>query len=353
MRANGATINLVNCSDMAPHACEGLGYEEAEYFTQTSLGYMVDESGVLLGDREQNLCLLGNVKLEKTLVIPVGMSVNLCLNGFTLTSPNIVWGHEGKPDECCTAIQVMPGASLTICDCSATQSGRVTVNYNPTPMGWGALGASAVLNYGSFTLKSGTLVGTMALLNAGDTVIKDGSIVGLLVGVAQGVQVTEDIGTDRTPTFVMENGEVHSMGLGVVGVEGEIVMNKGEITAQIAGIGTGIDVENPEGNAILYLNSGVINVGRIEAKAYIAAGLPVNENGESELKVSSDMCVGVVVSTTLVLGGDVVINIEGPLAEVASTTAEILMADGAILKSNKDSVIENFARTNGSNAVII
>lgn len=343
LSANGASIGLVDCSDMSAHACEELEGVEAEYFMQSSLQYMVDGNGVLQGPSDQVLCLLGDVNLEKTLIIPSGMSVRLCLNGFTLKSPQIIWGQQDLQgnvviNECCTAVHIMEGASLTVCDCSQMQTGRITVNFNDMN-GLGSLVASAVTNEGEFTLESGSLIGVMALLNAGDIVVNDGSILGLLVGVAQAEEIIEGVGATSSSSFIMNGGEVHSAGIGVVGMTGDVVMNDGVITAQIAGLGTGLS-EEAVGDAVLYLNGGTINVGRVETKTYAKAGLPV-EDEDVDLGISADYCVGVIVSTVLVLGDDVTINIEGPLAEAADMTAEILMGDGAELKAAENATIEN------------
>lgn len=337
MRVNGASVQMVDCSDMSVHACAGLNGAEAEYLTNTSLSLMTDSNGMLYSDSDKVLCLLGNISLAKPLIIPEGISVKLCLNGFTLQSPPL--GYNG-PDDLTTAIYVMPGASLTVCDCSETQTGRIAVNFNSSgDSGWSGLFASAIMNYGSLEIKGGTLVGVMALINAGDAVMDGGNIVGVLGGIAQTTEVTDGIPLADEPSFVMNGGEVHSAGFGIVGVIGDVTVNDGEITAQIAGIGTSFEVDNPSGDAVLYLNGGVINVGKIDAKAYREAGLPVEDEGDTG--ISADQCVGVVVNTSLVLGGDVTINIEGPLAEEADVTAEIMAGNAAELKAADGVVIEN------------
>lgn len=341
MRANGAGVNLVACQGDASHNCQELNGETAEFFTQKSLSFKTDANGVLLGDSEQTLCLLGNVTLAKPLIIPTGMNVKLCLNGFTLKSPPMVSPDQttnGK-EECLTTIEIMPGASLTVCDCSESETGCIMVDFE-NMLGFGAIfSASAIYNEGSFTLNSGSLVGAAPLLNASQAVINDGKIIGLVFAVVQGYDIMGGMEIATYPSLVMNGGEIHSAALGIIADDGDIIINDGEINAQYVGVSTSINFEAPTGDSLLYLNGGVINVGQVEAKTYRTAGFPVEDG--SDLGVGSDICVGVVVCNALVLGDDVVINLEGPKAESANYIAEIFMADGAILMAGEDATIEN------------
>ena len=334
--AKGGVVNVVDCSTIGDHACEELDGRTAEYLTQSALDYLVDSNGVLKGEGVQTLCLLGNVKLNKTLVIPTGMDVTLCLNGFALTSPKIVWGQQDLKgevivNECCTAIQVQPGAKLTICDCSHGETGRVTVNFVDGMTGMGSLGASSVLNCGELVIKGGNLVGVMSVLNCGDLLVEGGSIVGLLVGVAQGEEVAEDFSVIVSdPTFEMNGGEIHSAAVGVVAENGDLVLNDGVIVAQAAGMASSFDIERPTGDCVIYLNGGEITVGKIEYSAYRAAGLPI-EDGE-DTGISSSVCIGIACNTTLFLGGDAVINMEGDIIDNVDYAASIMMGNDSSIE---------------------
>lgn len=343
MTANGATVRLIDCSNVGPHACEELDFEEAQFITKKNYTEWVDTStGVFAKEGDYTLCLLGNIKLDKTLIIPDGCNIKLCLNGFTITSPKIIWGQtdiiDGTENNvCCTAIQVMKGASLTVCDCSANQTGKIAVDMEDMK-GLGALLASAVQNLGSFTLKSGQLVGMAPLLNGGEATMDGGTVVGVLVGVAQAEEVLEGLQGVVTPSFTMNGGEIHSAALGVMGQSGDITVNDGEISAVMVGVGSSLDDSDEEG-ADIYLNGGTINAGALDAETYKQAGLPFED--EEDAGISSEQCVGVATGGTLVLGDDVTINVEGPAAEGADYTADILLGDGATMTKVEGVTLEN------------
>ena len=349
LTVNGGVVNLVDCSNIGKHSCEYLQGETAEYLTQNGLSALVNDSGVLKGSNKQTLCLLGNINLSKTLVIPTGKELTLCLNGFSLISPPIIWGQQGLGGEeiniCRTAITVMEGASLTICDCSAHQSGRVVVNFEEMN-GWGALAASAIINSGELNVKSGKLIGVMSVLNAGDVVMDGGEIVGLIAGITQSCDIIDEVGSNLDASFVLNGGEIHSAAAGVIAENGDVIVNGGLIVSQAVGIGSSFDLEKPSGTAVIYLNGGEITTGRVESSAYKEAGLPIDDGG---IGIESDYCVGVMSNTTIVFGGDVVINMEGDVVENADYTADILMsgqtnvilADGAQIENVYEIAVEN------------
>ena len=342
LTVNGGTVNLLDCSHIGKHSCEYLQGETAEYLTQSTLSEFTTYDGVLKGENEQVWCLLGNVTLSKTLVIPSGMDLTICLNGYTLTSPPIIWGQQGfggvENNICCTAIQVMPGASLTICDCSEKQTGKIVVDFN-NMQGWGALASSAIINCGELNILSGKLIGVMAVLNAGDIIMDDGEIVGLLAGVAQALEIIEDVTSTADTTFVINGGEIHSAAAGIIAQNGDVVVNGGQIVSQVVGIGSSFELDRPSGEAIIYLNGGEITTGRIELSAYLEAGLPVEE--DNGVDIDADLCVGVMSNTTIVFGGDVIINMEGPLVEGADYTASILMSGEASVKLAEGADVES------------
>ncbi|MBO5481395.1 MAG: hypothetical protein J6A63_09445 [Clostridia bacterium] len=344
MTANGATVRLIDCSNIGPHACEELDGETAEFLTKTNYSQWLDvNSGMIKEKGDYTFCLLGDVKLDKTIIIPEGCTVKLCLNGFTITSPQIIWGttdivNGTENNVCCTAIQVMKGASLTVCDCSANQTGKIAVDMD-NMQGLGALLASAVQNLGSFTLKSGQLVGMAPLLNGGEATMDGGTIVGVLAGVAQAEEVFEGMQGLENPTFTMNGGEVHSAALGVIGQSGDITVNDGEISAVMVGVGSNFDAGDAAPGADIYLNGGTINAGALDSETYKQAGLPLEDEDDSG--ISSEQCIGVATGSALVLGDDVTINVEGPGADGADYTADILLGDGATMTKAEGTTLEN------------
>ena len=117
------------------------------------------------------------------------------------------------------------------------------------------------------------------------------------------------------------------------------IMLRNQITAGMIGVGTSLDTSNVEQGSEIYLNGGAISVGSVDAESFQRAGFDIEEDGN--IGIDSDQCIGIVTGSSLVLGNDVEINVEGPMAEASDYTAEILLGDGATMTKTESAVLEN------------
>ena len=345
LRAGGAMVALMDCSETG-HDCAKLGDHEPEYAnTYLFKNYYQDSNGVFaLGPGEYYIYLYSNVNLSKTLIIPDGVKLHLCLNGFTLKSPRIITpsnNNEVLTDECYGAIEVQQGGSLTVYDCSDAGTGIIKINLDESMSGWGGLAAYAVCNSGTFVLDSGNLMGMMALLNSGEATLNGGNVVGILGAVAQSGELSESVGgTPATtePTLNMNGGEIASAAFGIIGASGSITVDGGSVNAGYVGIATSIDDSSAAEGADISLSGCEINVGTGYEENFAAVGYPLEDE---ELGISTDNAVGIIASGSLCVDDDVIINVDESRVEDVEKTGDIMLgenSDVTIQKVNGDVV---------------
>ena len=345
LRAGGALITLMDCSEVG-HDCSKIGEHEPQFAnTQLFKDYYQDSNGVFaLGPGEYYVYLYSNVNLSKTLVIPDGVTLHLCLNGFTLKSPVIVTptqNDEVLSNECYGAILVQEGGSLTVYDCSEGQTGLIKINNDETMTGWGALAAYAVCNSGTFVLDSGNLMGMMTVINSGDLTVNGGNVAGVLAGVAQAAELSETVGgtaSDAEPTLTMNGGEIAGAAFGVIGMGGDVNVEGGAINAGYVGIASGLEDSTAESGANISLSGCEINIGTGYEDNFAAVGYPLE--GE-DLGISTDSAVGVIASGSLSIDDDVVINVDETIVEDTVNSGDIMLgvnSDASIQQVNGEVV---------------
>lgn len=303
----GARITKLNClSDGELHVCEALGdglhaiglgevpktgdnviqevIQSGNGGTKTiitkvkdSFTPYVDGNGVFIGHgtAEQPeygtyaFSLREDISLAKTLVIPAGMDVHICLNGHTLLAPEIRLYKDSKRNITST-FTIQDGGSLTICDCSADGDGMILSNLSnfeaETEGGWDGLGAAiaiilthVVYNEGTVTVNGGNIVSIIGMMNQGDIIINGGSVSGALSSVILGVN--EQMGAVAEDCSLTLNGGAVAGGVaGVMGMHGEVTINDGVVQAYTKGIVLGQDLNGDpvEGETCLNVNGGSI-----------------------------------------------------------------------------------------------
>ena len=331
--SGGGRVILMDCADQDHNECSKIGCHEpipgnSILFKEE---YMTSEGVLDLAPGTYYMYLAGNTKLERQLIIPSGVDLHLCLNGFMLMSPLITdaeYATSTRP-ECHGTITVMPQASLTVYDCSATESGLIAVDLSDN-LGWGGLAAHAVENRGTFVLNSGTLFGMMTLINSGDATIEDGAVLGVLIGVVSGLVMDNNSMGETTGdcSITVSGGVVSATVGGVVGTEGVVTIDGGDVRAGYIGVGSGILDSKPaaDGGADIELYSGSVYVGVMDVEAFAKVGFVIDP--EDGMGVSTDEMFGVVCGARTVICEDFVIYVNEKAAEKVLRSGDIKLAAG-------------------------
>lgn len=360
LTSGGGNVEFVDCDDLSHDSCEKLGNVDMQpvnqnlmvNFYQNSKGYFQ------LGGGTYYLYLTSDIKLEKELIIPAGVEIYLCLNGYTLKSPKIVTekiniGGSSTPipeDEICNgAIFIEKGAKLVVYDCSPSGMGCIAPDLEEMN-GLGALAAYAVSNDGVFILDSGNLFGMAPLLNSGEAEINGGKVYGVLAAVIHGTAVTEDsgeTGENTAPNLVINDGEIVSVLIGIAGTDGEVTVNDGSIFAGVVGVGSnlGDDLNSNEGSDLV-LNGGSVNVGTINVENYLKfvdkVGNPltdeelekilndVEQTENGEIALGNEEIYGVIANQKLTISEDFEINVNEEAEAKAEKSADLVLGSNVV-----------------------
>lgn len=352
LTSNGGRVEFIDCDDLSHETCDKLGDNVAQPVNQNLMvNFYQDATGrFALGSGTYYIYLTSDINLNRTLVIPAGVELHICLNGYTITSPQIITSggtSYNEENECNGAVHVMPGAYLAVYDCSPSETGCITPQLE-NMNGWGALAAYAVCNEGVFVLDSGNLVGMVSFINSGDATINGGNIYGVLGAVAQGSEMSESVGGSgyvTEPSLLVNDGTITSVMIGVMGQDGEIVINQSEIEAGAVGVGSNFDGDVGVSGADLVLNGGSIKVGSLMVEDFIAvldmAGVymdpeeiesimgEVSETENGELVVESDELYGVITNSNITISEDVEITLHPGAVSYADKSADLMLGDGA------------------------
>ena len=149
-----------------------------------------------------NIYLTKDVTLNSTITVPAGKTLNLCLNGYTITRTHV----EGKTDERPFAVK----GTLTICDCDErTSTGTVTSAADVVS----ARGALADVPKGAkFVLYGGTLTGGTSTGNGGAVAVTGGGVFEMYGGVIENCKSAVDGGavSVTTGTLVLADGTIRN-----------------------------------------------------------------------------------------------------------------------------------------------
>lgn len=353
LTSNGGRVEFIDCDDLSHETCDKLGDNVAQPVNQNLMvNFYQDATGrFALGSGTYYIYLTSDIKLNRTLVIPAGVELHICLNGYTITSPQIITSggtSYNEENECNGAVRVMPGAYLAVYDCSPSETGCITPQLE-NMNGWGALVAYAVCNEGVFVLNSGNLLGMVSFINSGDATINGGNIYGVLGAVAQSSEMSESVGGSgyvTEPSLLVNDGTITSVMIGVMGQNGEIVINQSEIEAGAVGVGSNFDGDVGDvAGADLVLNGGSVKVGSVMIEDFIAvldmAGVNMDpediesimgeasETENGELIIESDELYGVITNSNITISEDVEITRHPGAVSYAEKSADLMLGDGA------------------------
>ena len=260
-------------------------------FTYDTFMSMVDKEGrVTLPAGSYYFYLENDFQITRNLVIPDGVDMHICLNGYNLIAPYI-WVDSrslgcGYPES--TSMQfamVEQGGVLNIHDCSEYMTGEISLKYfhkdedgdgiaevivsvSTNDSGLAGLGeqlgaalstfvANIVTNEGTVNIYGGNFNAMVGFINQGNGVINfyRGNLNTVWMGVLQATLSTDVYATSQY-VYIGEGATVNSGIAGVYGMSGDVVLDGGTINAGAVGIG----LASSSGEASLTLNSGNINV---------------------------------------------------------------------------------------------
>ena len=301
----------------------------------------VDADGVFIGDGTAKtkylFTLQSDVKLAKTLIIPDGMDVHICLNGYTLEGPRLIFYKE--KEDIVGIFEILYGGSLSIYDCSPDKTGSI-VNILKDSVaekgsgidlsGLGVIFAYSIMNAGSFTMNGGTMTSMIGIINGGDVTINDGALGGALMGIVQGSALEID-GTefeDSTPSVTMNGGSISSALVGVLADTGDVAINDGTIKTVQVGIGIGVDVNGDaveNSDASLVVNGGTIEYGEsvldVFADTGMFDGMDVDINAMQEEMEIKDV-YAIAVNGSVQVNGDLDVVYSDTFLAMQEKTAE-------------------------------
>lgn len=283
----------------------------------------VDEDGVFIGDgtgqTKYLFTLQSNVKLAKTLIIPDGMDVHICLNGYTIESPKIIFYKE--KDDIIGIFEILYGGSLSIYDCSPEKTGSIVskikdsvteTNEGLDLSGIGVIFTYSVLNAGTFTMNGGSMTSMIGIINGGDVAINGGELGGALMGVVQGgmFEIEDSAFADSTPSVTMNGGSISSVMSGILASGGEVIVNDGTIKTLQRGIGMGVDINGDvvkDSDASLVVNGGTIEYGEAVADVFLNTGMLEGADvdfGELQEDLEVEDVYAVAVNGSVEMNGD-------------------------------------------------
>ncbi len=355
LSANGATIELIDCEDLSHEFCEKLGDNPAQPVNQyLMVNFYQNSSGVFaLGAGTYYLYLTSDITLNRELIIPEGVELHICLNGYTLKSPKILTegGADYTPEkECNGAITVLRGAYLAVYDCSSNGTGCIAPDLEDMN-GWGSLVAYAVLNKGVFVLDSGSLLGMAPIINGGATEINGGSIYGALAAIVQSDKLLPDGNEDTAPppSLVIKDAYISAVMAGIIGQGGDVIIEDVDLNAGMLGVAPNFELSSTSnGESSNFVISGSsISVGSVDVFEFyekldntglyidpemieeLMGDAQINEDGK--IIVENEELYGVISNADISISEDVVISLDPQAVEHAKKSADIMLGDGATI----------------------
>ena len=149
-----------------------------------------------------NIYLTQNVELANAITIAKDTTLNLCLNGYTITRTHV----DGKPDE---RVFVVSG-TLNICDCDERSSNGTITAASGVVSARGAI--ADVRARGKFTLYGGTLTGTKSTGNGGAVAVTGGGAFEMRGGVIENCEATGNGGaiSITSGSLVLAGGQIRN-----------------------------------------------------------------------------------------------------------------------------------------------
>ena len=149
-----------------------------------------------------NIYLTQNVELANAITIAKDTTLNLCLNGYTITRAHV----DGKADERVFAVN----GTLNICDCDERSSTGTITAASGVVSKRGAI--ADVRAGGKFTLYGGTLTGTKSTGNGGAVAVTGGGAFEMRGGVIENCEATGNGGavSITSGSIVLAGGQIRN-----------------------------------------------------------------------------------------------------------------------------------------------
>ena len=281
------------------------------YITEELLAGIIDENGAFrLPDGATELALALPMSFDEVggpMVIPKGVKMYFCLNGFTLSGSKGLAQNEDYP----YIFKVEYGAELHICDCSAEKTGALisaTLDMMTSQEeGEASLNAyaSPIYNLGVTELNGVTLQGLTGFYNAGHLIANDSTITGVYMGVLTNeADAYEDPLHTVKPSTITNNCTINGVFSGVMKLGGDVVLQDTTVNATAFAIMSDIDLLNMNAesyNGPMVLDNVTVNLTTV-----------IPEANESVLGLirSFGMVTAVMVNSPIEIEGDLSVNVE-------------------------------------------
>lgn len=366
-----------NTDDVSVDGCSVCNRMSAKPLNFTSLREMIDHKGnIILAPGSYYYYLENDFQLTRTIVIPDGVDIHICLHGHTLYSAYL-WSDSttfggGFPESTCMSLaNVMSGATFNIYDCSDKMTGNIALkqfrmrdkdtgrmemvthvvneeqdsNTEGLAALLSSLGSCIAVNYGTVNVYGGNMYAVAGFLNTDGGVINiyNGNIYAMFSGILN-VSLSDLSAARNTKIYIGEGATISSIYIGVYAMGGDVTLDGGTINAGISGIAA--VSENASIPASVTINGGEINVGssdRLMASsmsAWSAMGGEVIDFAGASIDLGADEYAGVTVSHSLTLNGDVNM-IMGEMATANKSNGEPREAVEFVLMGTPDVSVSN------------
>ena len=301
---------------MYAHECTEINNHITPYLiTEELLSEIIDGEGRLSlpeGASEIALAMPMDFELDGTLIIPTGVTMYFCLNGFTLFGSKALAQNSDSP----YMFKVEYGAKLYVCDCSKEKTGALvaTTVEMMTNKEEGEASvqqfSTPVYNLGVTELDGVTLQGSTGCYNAGRLIVKDSTIDGIYMGIMMN---EADAYTDPLhsvkPSLDMEGSTVSAVLAGILKLGGDAVLEDTTINATAFAIMSDLDmlgINASEYNGALVLDDVTVNLTTV---------IPEGDALALMLLQGLGMVSAITADTNISIEGDLSVNVDEWLLE--------------------------------------
>ncbi|MBQ8371421.1 MAG: hypothetical protein IJX38_00575 [Clostridia bacterium] len=382
------------CECGEAHSCEKLTSGASTPLSPGIAKYLFAPDGTLRIDSgSYEMYVTEDTCLPSTLVIPTGVQLEICLNGFTLTTEyydgdssygrfyyydavdNMMrpWKagsdmphYTGSVISLSTRVRtrdlvhdtivVERGASLVAADCSPLGTGAISGPVDED--GSENIDASGIINSGTLYLDNVDITngGSAAVQNTGSCTVSGGRIIGMLIGISSD---GADASLNMTDGAVagglffgvavgggeasIEECEAVAAVSGVLVAAGDVSITDSSISGSVNGVIVGksavdsllgTDMTPTDDAASLSIGGGEVNVGYVDrVNEVLDVDLTLDDLG------NQPSFIGIAIEEGLVITDDVDVNID-PVIELVATMTDVTVSDIAVQKGSSITVAE-------------
>lgn len=348
MQSNDKVVIHHDCE--AGHlGCDVCDRKNALPFNYDTYSDIIDNTGrVILPPGSYYYYLENDFQLTRTLTIPDGVDLHICLNGYDLQSAYI-WSDSrtygyGYPESTSTGIAMIePGGVWNIYDCSEKMTGDISLKFfrkdkngdgirellltvSDDNEGFEGLGeglgavfaaylSNIATNAGTINIYGGNFNSMIGFINTDNGVINiyRGNINSVGVGVFQ-ISLNDSSSNTNSSIYIGEGTTLSAGLVGVYGMCGDVTLDGGTVNAGLIGIALTSESEDTE--TCLTLNGGSINVAdssqmldtMTETWATVGISASDIDMNLGELSGISDSITAVTTNDNIVINGDVTVT---------------------------------------------